>query len=368
MEKKTTIKRMFLFLISPIKIGISLCSTYFLFLTSFSQDIHFSQFYNIPLVVNPAMTGAFNGDQRVALNYKDQWKNVGSPYRTYALSFDMGFMKKKWEKSYLGGGLLVYKDVAGSAKMGTTQASLSISSFVSLGENQKISAGLQGGFVQRSLTVENQSWDNQFCLSCPDGYDPAASPNETTSSFSNVGFGDFTGGLQWTYSMGDATISSNDKKSINAGIAFHHVNRPTQKFYDAASIDKMYSRISAHGGAFIGIKNFHIAVIPSILYSKQGPAQEINFGTMIRYTIKEESRFTGVFKETAVSLGGYARAKDAFIPALQIEYASYAMGITYDVNTSTLRNATKGNGGFEISLRYINPNPFKGSRGSVRFL
>lgn len=333
-----------------------------------AQDVHFSQFYNIPLVVNPAMTGAFNGDQRMSLNYKDQWKNVGSPYRTYALSFDMGLMKKKWKSSYLGAGLLVYKDVAGSAKMGTTNISLSAASFVSIGENQRISAGLQGGLVQRSLSAQNQSWDSQFCISCPDGYDPSAATNETTTAFNKISFGDFTGGLQWTYSITDATLSSNDRKSVNAGVAFYHVNRPQQKFYDVASIDKMYSRIAAHAGAFIGIKNFHLAILPTVLYQKQGPSQEINFGTLIRYTIKEESKFTGIFKETAVALGGYMRAKDAFIPSIQIEYASYAIGVSYDVNVSGLRSATKGNGGFEISLRYINPNPFKGQTGSVRFL
>ncbi len=334
----------------------------------FSQDIHFSQYYNLPLVVNPALTGAFNGDQRVSLNFKDQWKNVGTPYRTYALSFDMGLMKKKWEKSFLGAGLLVYKDVAGNAKLGTTQISLSVSSFVSLGENQKISAGLQGGFVQKSLLAQNQSWDSQYDPSKTNGWNSSLSSNEINTSYNKINLGDLSGGLQWTYSLGDATLSSNDKKSLNAGVAFHHITRPEQNFSSSGAMDKMYSKIAAHAGAFIGIKNFHIAVLPSFLFLMQGPSREINFGTLIRYTIKEESRFTGIFKETAVAVGGYARAKDAFVPAMQIEYANYAIGLSYDVNTSPLRSATKGNGGIEISLRYINPNPFKGSKATVRFL
>lgn len=338
-----------------------------------AQDIHFSQFYNIPLVVNPAMTGAFNGDQRVALNYKDQWKNVGSPYKTFALSYDMGLLKRKWNKGYLGAGLLVYKDVAGTTKLSTLQASISVSSFVRLGENHSISAGLQGGLQQKSMTVEGQSWDSQYDPSKPDYYDPGKATNENIAGFSNVNFGDLSGGLQWTFSSSDATLSSNDRKSVNAGIAFHHFNTPSQQFYDPSQVknvkpDELHSRIAAHAGAFIGIKNFHLGIVPSVLYMKQGTAQEINFGTMIRYTIKEESKYTGVFKETAVSLGGYFRAKDAFIPSLQIEYASWAMGITYDVNTSLLRTATSGKGGLELSLRFINPNPFKSTSRSVRFL
>lgn len=355
-----------LLFVCPLAISFSLIPGMWNF--SFSQDIHFSQFNNIPLVINPALTGAFNGDQRIAINYKDQWKNVGSPYRTYAFSADMGFMKKRWKKNYLGAGLLMYKDVAGTASLGTTQASLSISSFISLGDKNKISAGLQGGFVQRTLKDVGQSWDSQYDPSKAEGWNSDLAANEPVTSFSNLGFGDFTGGVQWSFSTSDATLSSNDRKSINAGISFHHVNRPAQKFYETASIDKLYSRITAHAGALIGIKNYHISVNPLFLFSKQGAAREVNLGTMIRYTIKEESKYTKIFKETAVSLGGYLRAGDAFIPALLLEYANYAAGISYDVNTSNLRDATKGNGGFEISLKYTNPNPFKGIKGSVRFL
>ncbi|MFH1322164.1 MAG: type IX secretion system membrane protein PorP/SprF [Bacteroidota bacterium] len=39
----------------------------------YSQDIHFSQFYQTPLIINPALTGSFNGQVRVLMNYKDQW-------------------------------------------------------------------------------------------------------------------------------------------------------------------------------------------------------------------------------------------------------------------------------------------------------
>ena len=45
---------------------------------------------------------------------------------------------------------------------------------------------------------------------------------------------------------------------------------------------------------------------------------------------------------------------------MQLEFANYAMGMSYDVNTSGLIYATSGKGGFEISLRWINPNPFTG--------
>ncbi len=78
-------------------------------------------------------------------------------------------------------------------------------------------------------------------------------------------------------------------------------------------------------------------------------------------------------KESAFYLGGYYRVSDAFIPSVMVEFANYALGLTYDVNVSKLRTATNAKGGIEISLRYSTPNPFtykygKGRSKSVRFL
>ena len=55
---------------------------------SFAQDIHFSQFNNSPLNLNPAQTGLFNGDWRFVGNLRNQWSSVPVPYRTFSLSTD----------------------------------------------------------------------------------------------------------------------------------------------------------------------------------------------------------------------------------------------------------------------------------------
>ncbi len=41
---------------------------------------------------------------------------------------------------------------------------------------------------------------------------------------------------------------------------------------------------------------------------------------------------------------------------LGFETKGFRFGISYDYNISSLKNASNGNGGFEISLRYIAPN------------
>ncbi len=91
---------------------------------------------------------------------------------------------------------------------------------------------------------------------------------------------------------------------------------------------------------------------------------------MVRYTLQEESKYTGAFKGAAISLGTYYRVGDAFAPAIELEIASFSLGFAYDLNMSGLTAATNGNGGPEVFIRFINPNPFtsgKGTKSRARF-
>src|SRR5579862_4264405 len=48
----------------------------------FTQDLHFSQFFEAPLLRNPSLAGIFTGDYRVQGVYRDQWNSVTDGYRT----------------------------------------------------------------------------------------------------------------------------------------------------------------------------------------------------------------------------------------------------------------------------------------------
>ena len=330
-----------IFLVSIITI-ISVISGY-------GQDIHFSQFYQTPLQINPALTGVFRGDQRVIINYKDQWRSISNPFTTYALSLDMAMFKKQWAKGYLGAGLFVFSDKAGKSEFGTTQANLSLSGIVPLSNKHLISAGLQGGFAQRGIQNTDLIWDNE--------YTDGTNDDPTMANKPSFGFGDFSGGVHWRYGTDASTMTSNDAFGANAGIAFFHINRPKQDFN--VSIDKLYTKLAFHGGGYIGIKNTNIVFLPSVLFFMQGPSIETNVGTLVKYILKQESKYTKFVKGSAISIGGHFRIGDAFIPSLLLEVANFAVGMSYDINVSSLRVVSSGRGGFEISLRYINPNPFQ---------
>ena len=51
-----------------------------------AQDIHFSQFFEAPLLRNPSLAGIFAGDIRVQAVYRDQWNSVTTAYKTVSIN------------------------------------------------------------------------------------------------------------------------------------------------------------------------------------------------------------------------------------------------------------------------------------------
>ena len=93
------------------------CALYFICCmltnTVFAQDPHSSQFYSSPLTLNPAFTGKFNGDIRLAANYRNQWPTINRAYITSTASVDFPILRNR----------LPYTDTWGIGLMGYTDKS-----------------------------------------------------------------------------------------------------------------------------------------------------------------------------------------------------------------------------------------------------
>ena len=329
-----------------------------------AQDIHFSQFYNDPISINSALTGMFNGDQRAVLNYRNQWSSVAVPFTRYAFAFDTRVLNKSRSNFSMGLGITMFRDKAGDTEFGTTNGGLSLSGIMKLDDHQRLSIGVQGNFEQRAINNSKLIWDSQFDGST---YNAALSSGETKDYNTPFSYGDLNAGLCWMYSSSQKTITSNDHFMGQAGVSFNHITQPKLELGNMT--DQLYSRITAHSSLSIGLKNTPYAVIPSAVFQWQGPNRDLSFGSLLRYKLKEESKYTGIFKESAVSLGVHVRAGDAIIPSFNYEIANWKLGFSYDSNISDLNDASNGVGGFEISLIFVNPNPFTYGKGhNARFI
>jgi type IX secretion system PorP/SprF family membrane protein len=329
------------------------------FLSS-GQDIHFSQLTETPLLMNPAQAG-LSHEIMAVINYKDQWKSVSSnPFKTFNVSGDMAFMKKS-NGNHMGVGLDVFSDKAGDGAMGTTTAQLHLSGILAVDDNNLISAGIYGGFGQRSLSYDKLYWDNQFIGGALDLTALSMEP----ASFSNRTYADMGFGLAWFYGKGHNTLSSNDQMTFNAGFAVQHLNKPIYTFYGNTDM-RLPMRIVAHGNAEIGIKNYSLILEPGYLVTVQGGHHEINGGMLVKYIMQEASHYTGRKQPAAFVLGGYYRFGDAVNIVAAYEINSFRVGFSYDVNLSDLTVASRSLGGFEVSLRFMMPLE-KSSRNSKFF-
>src|SRR5215831_14357541 len=103
---------------------VTFCISYSIFLRA--QDPHFSQFFSSPLTLNPAFTGKFDGNVRIAGNYRDQWPTINQAYRTGTVSVDFPIMKKSIDyRDTWGIGIMGYSDKSAAGAVSFDYVSLS---------------------------------------------------------------------------------------------------------------------------------------------------------------------------------------------------------------------------------------------------
>jgi type IX secretion system PorP/SprF family membrane protein len=301
-----------------------------------AQDIHYSQFNNSPYNLNPAQTGLFNGDYRVASNYRSQWSAVPVPYKTFSIGGDAR-LKTKMENDVPGVGLLINSDQAGDSRFSTLQILGSASYIKKLDKDSVnfISLGIQPGFTTKSFDINALTFDSQFD---GDSYN-AGIPSGESFSRTRISYFDLGAGLAYLW-------RKNSRKQLNAGISLLHLTRPKQSFFNDRDIRlDMKFNVSAIAQFPVTEK---IDILPTFLYQSQGRFNETVFGAFGKYHLKP---IDGV--PTAFSLGAKYRVKDAFVLVAGLDYRNFNVGLSYDINTSSLTAATGGRGGFEISVIYI---------------
>jgi len=76
-----------------------------------AQDLTFSQFYEKPLLRNPALAGVFDGDIRMIGIHRNQWGSITVPFQTSAASIEYKFHIGKWD-DWITAGLQMSQEAA----------------------------------------------------------------------------------------------------------------------------------------------------------------------------------------------------------------------------------------------------------------
>ncbi len=300
---------------------------------TFAQDIHFSQFYNSPLSLNPVLTGLMDGKVRIGANHRNQWKSFASPYVTSAAYADALWSNR------LGTGIWVMKDVAGGS-LSVTKIQLSASYHKLLSDEYLLSLGFGANWTQKSLDFSELTFDSQIS---DGGFDRMLPNGEPINGITNLNYFDLQTGLMFAY------IPSEDD-NIFVGAALFHGLKPKDTFYN--SNNELGSRPVLHAGAQKRFNSFYIR--PGLMYMNQKNAQEFVTGLSLGYDFMQSSAKKGL-----IFMGAWVRMFSAIIPVLGVEYEGIKVSTSYDLNIGAVASSFNTFGGPEISIMWIIPAPSK---------
>jgi type IX secretion system PorP/SprF family membrane protein len=312
-------------------------------LLSVGQDMHFSQFYNAPLLLNPANTGMHTngGDMRVGINYRSQWLTVPVPYNTTSAFADFGINKEK-EGNWLGVGVAFWQDKAGNGDLALSKAQLNLAYHFLLDDNSTFSMGMSGAYSQRSVDLNKLTFERQWDeFSFNTSIDNGENARRAKTSFADLGVG-----ASYTY------FNQNDF-SLTISAAAMHINRPIESFYGESN--KLGLRPQIH---IQGIYKASPAVIltPSVYYTMQKKASQLVLGSL--YSLNVNGGSVGGATNELV-LGTHYRLNDAVIGSMGYRYKHYQLMVSYDHTVSDFQRANQSIGAFEISL--IMERPYQGA-------
>ena len=307
---------------------------YFLFIgLSFSQDLHFSQFFNSPLSTNPANTGFIpDADYRLGANFRNQYSSLMNiPYKTISVMGDAQVLREKIQNGWLGLGGLLMNDEAGSGTLRSSKIYGSIAYHQMLGNSSLLSAGFNLGWVNKSINPSKLKFPDQF-----DGrFFDNTLPTSVVLTSTSLHYFDLQAGLNYA-------IFPNENLYVNLGYSIHHVNQPKETFFASNASNRIPMRHIGFINAMIKL-NERFIIQPNIYFTQQATATNLLGGALFNYDLANQG-------EKQLIFGFYYRNKDAVIPMLGFELNQLKFTFSYDATVSSLNNFNQYRGASEFSL------------------
>ncbi len=279
--------------------------------TMLAQDVHFSQFHFSKSTTNPSLMHFQENDYEINLQRRSQWSSVSTPFKTLLISFNA---KNLYKNISIGATLL--NDEGGDAYFSTDGISLLLSRSIKV-KKRIFAVGIQTSFYNRSLNYDELIFNEDEFL-----------------DFRNFSFIDF--------SFGFSAISQISKSSkLISGCSAYHLNNPRQSFY---SIKQVYlsPKYILHS-SYSKILSNNIELSPTIYFSNNEAERELIIGSGVTYKLNDKLNLKSGF---------YNRINDAVFFTLGIQNENIQAVISYDINTSSLSNASNSFGGLEFVISY----------------
>lgn len=313
---------------------------------SFSQDIQFSQFYQVPLYQNPAFAGGAHKAKATA-HQRIQWPSLDANYLTSFVSFDL--YKSRYQSGF--GGYILH-DTQGQSSISSTQVAGQYSYELHLNHQFALRMGLQLGWTFQNVDYSALTFPSQFNQ---DGLvNSAPSFDNNLISFVDIG----SGMVLYT-------------PESWFGIAAHHMNLPNMSFFD--DIARLPVKLTFTGGHKFLLKHYQsglaisdsreVSVTPTFHYKFQGKSDQVDVGAYFLY----HQIVTGFwYRGLPVKLyNSDFTNSESVVLILGAKLERTSITYSYDWTVSSLQPAKTG-GSHELNISYIFGKPSKKKKPSKR--
>ncbi len=324
-----------------------------------AQDPVFSQFYNSAVYLNPALIGE---EQNMYLNFahRSQWGSLNFPYTTSQVSLIVPYFKDKHKKpeGHVGGvGVSFYGDEAGQgSNLRTYGGNASFAYNLNLSDRtvNRITFGMQLGFIHKNIDVSKLEWGEQYNPFI--GFDNTIIPVDL-NLIQNRTFFDVTAGVFWRYF---ASSDLSNIRSVYAGFSAGHLNHPDESIIEGNS-NRLPVLYKTHGGVVFALSE-KASISANYLSMLQDQVNQTNIGSFLSYKLPFDTR--GQMNNLITRVGAWYRIQDSFIASVEFLSNNLQFGFSYDWNVTSLRFNNRGAGSFEISMGY---RFFKPAAPKVRY-
>ena len=352
-----------------------------------AQDVHFSQFYATPATLNPATTGNFRGDYRVAFIYRRQYQAVvdlyedgngefyagevrsyeidkRKPFQTFNLSFDIPIYIGEHK---FGAGVKILHDETGGVvlhtsegqverKITTTQISGSLS-YLKKVSGHKLAIGFQPSYTTKGTGATGPAKQadtrmNREETSNPLDWnmlDPTSSDDAENIPSDIIKYFDFNAGVMWSKDFG--------KFEPVVGLAMYHIVNPKYSLIGDETGRLPNRNVVSFGGTYeLNEKYF---LMPNLLFMTHKRVHDLVYGLNIAYNL-ENVYLNKKIKFNYVYFGPQIRHSainfDSVILTVGANLKQWNVGLSRDMTLSRLQTGTNSqNGTWEVSVIFIKP-------------
>ena len=302
---------------------------------TYCQSPQFSQYYASPLLIAPSFAGNSLGS-RGFVSYRDQWAKLPGSYVTYSVALDNNFYAIN-----SGMGLVVMRDVAGSARLGNTSITGLYSYRFNINDEWRIRPGISFAYTQSSLQNARAIFPDQISVT---GTDPVTLEHPTDPYY--------------YFDASSSAVVYN--RRLWLGLCVDHLLRPNTSF---ARLDaRMPMQWSQFGGINFPMAN-RVGKVPEII--------TVNY--LFKMARDYRQMDVGVNWYRAPLLLGFAwrglpaseyPSYDCLIFTVGVAFNNMALGYSYDFTVSKLGPATGGSHEITFSIAF-NEGGKSQRRGSI---